>query len=121
MFFGKVYVGLHLKNSTRSHLPPALNLKVKPTHRLLGDPRRTRFFWCVQGNGFQNFSFGSCVSPTPNRDRDLSHSSAALTPVRTYSPCSVGQGITVAVGTTIADRPRTDPYKRLYAYGSYAR
>ena len=26
---------------------------------------------------------------------------------------------TVAVGTTIADRPRTDPYKRVYAYGSY--
>ena len=27
--------------------------------------------------------------------------------------------IVVAVGTTIADRPRTDPYKRVYAYGSY--
>ncbi len=27
--------------------------------------------------------------------------------------------ITVAVGTTIADRPRTDPYERVYAYGSY--
>jgi hypothetical protein len=25
--------------------------------------------------------------------------------------------ITVAVGTAIADRPRTDPYKRVYAYG----
>jgi len=24
----------------------------------------------------------------------------------------------VAVGTTIADRPRTDPYVRVYAYGS---
>jgi hypothetical protein len=28
--------------------------------------------------------------------------------------------ITVAVGTTIADHPpRTDPYGRVYAYGSY--
>ena len=27
--------------------------------------------------------------------------------------------ITVALGTTIADRPRTDPYERVYAYGSY--
>ncbi len=26
---------------------------------------------------------------------------------------------TVAVGTTITDRPRTDPYERVYAYGSY--
>jgi hypothetical protein len=23
------------------------------------------------------------------------------------------------IGTTIADRPSTDPYKRVYAYGSY--
>jgi hypothetical protein len=27
--------------------------------------------------------------------------------------------ITVAVGTTIADRPRRDPYEHVYAYGSY--
>jgi hypothetical protein len=27
--------------------------------------------------------------------------------------------ITVAVGTIITDRPRTDPYERVYAYGSY--
>jgi hypothetical protein len=27
--------------------------------------------------------------------------------------------ITGAVGTTITDRPRTDPYERVYAYGSY--
>jgi hypothetical protein len=27
--------------------------------------------------------------------------------------------VAVAVGTTIADRPRTDPYERVYAYGSY--
>ncbi len=26
---------------------------------------------------------------------------------------------TVAVGTTITGRPRTDPYVRVYAYGSY--
>ena len=25
----------------------------------------------------------------------------------------------VAVGTTIADRPRTEPYVRVYAYGSH--
>jgi hypothetical protein len=29
-------------------------------------------------------------------------------------------GSTVAVGTTIADRPRTDPCERIYAYGSPA-
>ena len=29
------------------------------------------------------------------------------------------RGITVAIGTTIADRPRADPYGRVYAYGSY--
>jgi hypothetical protein len=28
-------------------------------------------------------------------------------------------GATVAVGTIITDRPRTDPYVRVYAYGSY--
>jgi hypothetical protein len=27
--------------------------------------------------------------------------------------------LTVAVGTTIAGRPPTDPYERVYAYGSY--
>ena len=27
--------------------------------------------------------------------------------------------IVVAVGTTIADRPRLDPYGRVYPYGSY--
>jgi hypothetical protein len=27
--------------------------------------------------------------------------------------------VVVAVGTTITDRPRTDPYVRVYAYGSY--
>jgi hypothetical protein len=32
---------------------------------------------------------------------------------------SGGYVITVAVGTTIADSPRTDPYERVYAYGSY--
>src|SRR6516165_798794 len=32
---------------------------------------------------------------------------------------AVAPRATVAVGTTIADRPRTDPYERLYAYGSY--
>jgi hypothetical protein len=26
---------------------------------------------------------------------------------------------TVAVGTLVTERPRTDPYKRVYAYGSY--
>lgn len=29
------------------------------------------------------------------------------------------QGLAVAVGTIIADGPRTDPYERVYAYGSY--
>ena len=30
-----------------------------------------------------------------------------------------GKGNTVAVWTTIADRPRPDPYERVNAYGSY--
>jgi hypothetical protein len=34
-------------------------------------------------------------------------------------PCHRQLRATVAVETTIADGPRTDPYERVYAYGSY--
>jgi len=34
-------------------------------------------------------------------------------------PWYLGSEISVAVGTIITDRPRTDPCERVYAYGSY--
>jgi hypothetical protein len=48
-------------------------------------------------------------------------SSAGLfeTVTKLYTRTHLIIGTTVAVGTTIADRPRTDPYERVYAYGSY--
>jgi hypothetical protein len=49
-----------------------------------------------------------------SRIRDFPHSDFGLTPFA--SPSS---GITVAVGQPLLTAPRTDPYVRVYAYGSY--
>ena len=60
--------------------------------------------------------FLGCFESTPDKSASLQRLIAHPGAFAVTNP--TGELITVAVGTTVADRPRTDPYKRVWAYGS---